>query len=49
MISQLMNYLIKQYNEARKVSIGQCDDYVTGYLLDFAYFKKQITNYLQLI
>ena len=49
MISQLMNYLIKQYNEVRKISTGQCDDYITGCLLDFAYFKKQITNYLQLI
>ena len=30
---------MKQYNEVRKVSTGQGDDYTTGCLLDFAYFK----------
>ena len=30
---------IKQYNEIRKISTGQGDDYTTGCLLDFAYFK----------
>ena len=29
----------KQYNEIRKISTGQGDDYTTGCLLDFAYFK----------
>ena len=31
---------IKQYDEVRKVSTGQGDDYTTGCLLDFAYFEK---------
>ena len=35
-----INDLIKQYDEVRKISIGQGDDYKTGCLLDFAYFKK---------
>ena len=37
---QPINGSIKQYDELRKVSIGQGDDYTTGCLLDFAYFKK---------
>ena len=32
--------LIKQHDEVRKVSTGQGDDYETGSLLDFAYFKE---------
>ena len=40
--NQPINDLIKQYGEVRKVSTGQGDDYKTGCLLDFAYFK---TNY----
>ena len=35
---QPINDLIKQYDEVRKVSTGQDDDYTTGCLLDFAYF-----------
>ena len=31
--------MIKQYDEVRKVSIGQDDDYTIGCLLDYAYFK----------
>ena len=31
--------LIKQYDEVRKVSTGQGDDYTAGCLLDYAYFK----------
>ena len=38
---QPINDLIKQYDEVRKISRGQDDDYATGCLLDFAYFKKQ--------
>ena len=34
-----INYLIKQYNEARKVSTGQ-GDYTTGCLLDYGYLKN---------
>ena len=37
---QPINDLIKQYDEVRKVSTGQGDDYTTGCLLDFAYFKN---------
>ena len=37
---QPINDSIKQYDEARKVSTGQGDDYTTGCLLDFAYFEK---------
>ena len=35
---QLINDLIKQYDELRKVSTGQ-GDYTTGCLLDYVYFK----------
>ena len=45
---QPINDLIKQYDEIRKVSIGQGDDYTTSCLLDFAYLKK-ITDLLPLI
>ena len=37
---QSINDSIKQYNEVRKVSTGQGDDYTTVCLLDFAYFLK---------
>ena len=37
---QSINDSIKQYDELRKISIGQGDDYTTGCLLDFAYFEK---------
>ena len=40
--AQPINGLIKQYDEVRKVSTGQDDDYTTGCLLDFAYFEKQL-------
>ena len=33
------NDLIKQYDEVRKVSTGKGDDYTTGCLLHYAYFK----------
>ena len=36
---QLINDLIKQYDEVRKVSAGQGDDYTTGSLLDYGCFK----------
>ena len=38
--NQETNDLIKQYNELRKISTGQGDDYTTGCLLNFTYFKK---------
>ena len=36
---QPINDIIKQYDEIRKVSTGYGDDYATGCLLDYAYFK----------
>ena len=39
---QAINDSVKQYDEIRKISTGQYDDYTTGCLLDFAYFE---TNY----
>ena len=37
---QPINDSIKQYDEVRKVSTRQGDDYTTGWLLDFSYFEK---------
>ena len=37
---QPINDSVKQYDEIRKVSTGQGDDYTTGCLLDFAYFEN---------
>ena len=37
---QPVNDPIKQYDEIRKISTGQGDDYRTGCLLDFSYFEK---------
>ena len=39
---QPINDSIKQYDEVRKVSTGQGDDYTTGCLLDFTYFEKKL-------
>ena len=36
---QPINDLIKQYEEVRKISTGHGDDYTTGFLLDYVYFK----------
>ena len=36
------NDLMKHYDELRKISTRQGDDYTTGCLLDFAYFKKKL-------
>ena len=36
---QPINDLIKQYDEVSKVSAGYGDDYTTGCLVDYAYFK----------
>ena len=38
---QPINDSIKQYDEIRKISIGQGDDYTTVCLLDFAYFREK--------
>ena len=37
--------MIKKYDEIRKISTGQGDDYTTGCLLDYQYIK----SYCQLI
>ena len=37
---QPVNDSIKQYDEIRKTSTGQGDDYTSGCLSDFAYFEK---------
>ena len=39
---QPINDSIKQYDEVRKISTEQGDDYTTGCLLDFAYFWKEL-------
>ena len=36
---QSINDMIKQYDRSRKIALGQGDDYTTGCLLDFQYFK----------
>ena len=36
---QPVNDIIKQYDEIRKIATGQGDDYTTGCLLDYQYFK----------
>ena len=36
---QPINDLIKQHSEIRKTATGQGDDYTTGCLLDYQYFK----------
>ena len=36
---QTINDIIKQYDVIRKVSTGYGDDYTTGCLWDYAYFK----------
>ena len=43
---QPINDLIKQYDEIKKISTGEGDDYTTGCLLDFAYFLK---NYKSIV
>ena len=37
---QSINDLIKEYDEVKKISTGEGDDYTTDCLLDFAYFEK---------
>ena len=36
---QPINDIMKQYDETRKIATGQGDDYTTGCLLDYQYFK----------
>ena len=44
---QPINNMIKTYENIRKITIGQEDDYTTGCLLDYSYFKKNIIKLLQ--
>ena len=37
---QPVNDLIKQYDEVRKVSTGNSNNYTTGCLLDYTYFQN---------
>ena len=39
-LDQPINNMNKKYENIRKVTIGQGDDYTTGYLLDYSYFKE---------
>ena len=43
---QLIKSDLKTYDNIRKTVTGQGDDYTTGHLLDYPYFKIT-TNYLQ--
>ena len=45
---QPINNSMKQYDEVRKISTGEGDDYTTGCFLDYSCFRKNI-DYLQLI
>ena len=38
-MKEIFNNWIKQYDEVRKVSTEQGDDYTAGCLLDYVYFK----------
>ena len=40
---------IKRYEDIRKLTIGQGEDYTTGFLLDDGYIKKNIIDQKQLI
>ena len=37
--NQPINSMIKTYKNIRKIATGQGDDYTTGCLLDYSYFK----------
>ena len=41
---QSINGSIKQYDEVRKISTGQGDDYTTSCLLGFPYFEKKLQS-----
>ena len=38
-VNQPINNGIKTYDKIRKIATGQGDDYTTGCLLDYCYFK----------
>ena len=37
---QLINNMSKSYQNIRKIATGKGDDYTTGCLLDYPYFKE---------
>ena len=37
---QIVKNNLRTYNNIRKITTGQADDYTTGFLLDDPYFKK---------
>ena len=37
---QPINNMVKTYENIRNIAVGQGDDYATGCLLDYSYFKK---------
>ena len=39
-LNQPINNDFKAYGNMRKIATGQGDDYITGYLLDYPYFKE---------
>ena len=41
-----INSMSKTYENIRKIAIGTGDDYTTGYLLDYPYFKD---NYKMIV
>ena len=40
LFDQPINSIFKTYENIRKIAIGRGDDYTTGCLLDYIYFKK---------
>ena len=40
LFDQPINNMIKTYENIRKITIGQGDEYTAGCLLDYTYFKK---------
>ena len=42
---QPINNTLKKYEDIRKIATGQGDDYTTGCLLDYIYFK----NYCKMV
>ena len=42
-LDQPIRNKLKTYEKNREITAGQGDDYTTGYLLDYRYFKKIIS------
>ena len=40
LFDQPINSMTKTYENIRKIAMGQGDDYITGCLLDYTYFKE---------